>query len=394
MQIAELLTQKKMFPILAVVFLFFQFSSGAYAEVWPSKNTWSLEFEAKYAKWITEKVEIGSLKKWNIATDCADVAIALRWIFARENFLPVLHNTNDGWMISNESNTWDSLPGSNDWQSDQRFQAALRAALKTTSTATVLQDSYPVKIQEGSVAAGAFYLRRYQGHGHLDLLARVGASSKSWPITIFASTVPAAVRELTAIPFMRSEIPKLGQDGIFKFRWPVKFKGRLRLLNSSEMPDYSQEQFSAELSDRYNSFDQWVFAKMKFQTVDAETRLFKLIDSLIMRFHIRKDLIHAGIQHCNFKHLCLENSADFENYSTYSRDMAIGYLVQALDQVVFLNRNSGEASRLQSALIEAEGATLFSIEDRSFTLGDLVGIWQREDFSSDPNVSEIRRWSK
>lgn len=56
--------------------------------IWPVTQQWNMEWESRYANWIESEVNSDYFIEHQFATDCADVALALRWIFARDNGLP------------------------------------------------------------------------------------------------------------------------------------------------------------------------------------------------------------------------------------------------------------------------------------------------------------------
>lgn len=58
----------------------FMFDTRASTPLWRPKNTWSAEWEEKYNQWVEANFDEEFFVKKNLATDCADAAIMLRWI--------------------------------------------------------------------------------------------------------------------------------------------------------------------------------------------------------------------------------------------------------------------------------------------------------------------------
>ncbi|MCB0394454.1 MAG: hypothetical protein KDD25_07835, partial [Bdellovibrionales bacterium] len=127
-------------------------------EIWETKNEWSWEWEIEYGRWLQSIDNIGYLYKYGVATDCADVAVAYRWIFARINGLPA-GQTLAGTQVlfTNESmkNIWKDLPTSSEWHQDKLFLTALDYVLDNTYTHSIYKDSYPIEINRDAVIPGA-----------------------------------------------------------------------------------------------------------------------------------------------------------------------------------------------------------------------------------------------
>jgi hypothetical protein len=89
--------------------------------------------------------------KNKVATDCADVAIAARWIFARIHKMPAAQTLAEpNVLFSNESfrNAWSDLPTHEDWTQDQLFRVALDYVLDNTYTHTLWKDSCSIHISQ------------------------------------------------------------------------------------------------------------------------------------------------------------------------------------------------------------------------------------------------------
>lgn len=51
--------------------------------LWKHTQEWSWDWEIKYGEWVTQNITIDFFQKYNIPTDCADLAYIARWIFSR-----------------------------------------------------------------------------------------------------------------------------------------------------------------------------------------------------------------------------------------------------------------------------------------------------------------------
>ncbi|RYZ82103.1 MAG: hypothetical protein EOP06_22245, partial [Proteobacteria bacterium] len=114
--------------------------------IWKATQRWSWDWEKKYADWISTDITPDFFQKHNIATDCADVAYATRWIFARMNGLPAANRiSGSGGLLTNESlrKQWTSLPTAKEWHQDRRFLTALNYLLNEGYTHSLVRDSYP-----------------------------------------------------------------------------------------------------------------------------------------------------------------------------------------------------------------------------------------------------------
>jgi hypothetical protein len=71
---------------------------------WDDEEVWSDAWEEKFTEWVKKEFTLDYFKKYNFATDCADVAVALRWIFARRFKLPIgIHLSGSGILFTHES---------------------------------------------------------------------------------------------------------------------------------------------------------------------------------------------------------------------------------------------------------------------------------------------------
>jgi len=293
--------------------------------LWVVQNQWNLEWEQRYAQWVTSEVDNGFFLEHGIATDCADVVYAVRWIFARQFGLPV-KATIDGDVAFTQNSKkaeWASLPTAEHWAEDQRFRAALEYLMKMTYTRTLPDDTVPVAINEANLKPGIIYLTLSSVSGHAQLLSRV--DPKETPFLRFvSSTVPREVRELDGHGFWVSRQPT-SDEGFRRFVWP-------HLTKKSEMPGYSTEQYKLSFLRKYLSFSQAVFDRLgvKFDLVRRFSEGTLSMEQLLTE---RSSIVVQAQQVCGREGACPPGSRDEDSYSTHSRDRRMRELLQHIDLI-------------------------------------------------------------
>lgn len=353
-------------------------------ELWHAENKWSLEWEKKFSQW-TLTLTPDFWNKNGIATDCADVAISLRWIFARMNKLEManrLSGSSNFMTHRSLRDSWRNLPTAADWSQDKRFKAALNYLLDNTYTHSLTADSYAVTVTPEAVQPGsAYYMVVHGSSGHVQIVWRTFYGQNGvLPFNIIQSTVPRKVRNLNVIGLWYRDQQAEGTGGMLRMRWPsFNAAGGVSLVPSAEMPFYSREQFASnfrrtpqtpnnlEIYWRLNSsLSPTVLAREGFQ-------------SLISVFADRIPIVEQGYAYCHTRG-CANGSGDYDAWSTPSRDLRIGELIQTLDYL----REQGSTAVLPDHDYEIAGRTV--------RLDALVNIWKQKSFSSNPNAPIASRW--
>ena len=129
--------------------------------LWPlQKDHWDAGDEDVYAQWILDNATPDVLKGSELVFDCAETAMALRWIFSYQHGLPAAQTLSNGTLFGSWQSTkaWDQLPHGSTWQTDARFKAGLKFLLQNAYTHTLINDLYPVEIDRDYVRAGTIYL--------------------------------------------------------------------------------------------------------------------------------------------------------------------------------------------------------------------------------------------
>lgn len=358
-------------------------SSGS--SLWNVRNQWSEEWEQKYSQWVSVELDKTWWLRNGIATDCADVLYSARWIFARINGLPMANRLATGQWFTQDSvkREWASLPTDPDWRKDRRFLAALNYFLDLVYTHTLWEDSYPIAISPASLTPGAHHLSLHGDSGHTQFVYKVGLNSDELPVLTLNSTMPRAKRELMEYLFLNQQSDSKS-SAFLKMRWPEYKNGRVGLKDPTQMPFYSTEQFAPEfITSPRKEFWQEVFYRLnphfEFGLVAKRS-----LDQILDLFKQRIQIVEDGYRLCSSKP-CRPNSADWEAWSTPSRDQRIVSSVEAVNDIRSYVENWEQFEPLLNAVVlEQEGY--------SFSLKMLMTVFVNRQFSSDPNEEPVLRW--
>ncbi len=285
--------------------------------LWAVKNAWNDEWEEKYSKWISENLDQNFFIKYQLATDCADVAYALRWIFARINNLPAVATlAGSGVEVSHLSAKaeWANLSTSVEWNKDQRFLAALNWLLDNVYTGTLYKDTYPVALTHKKIVAGLINLLG----GHTEIFNKVSYSQDDLPLQVVSSTMPRAVRELHARPFFDNKVTDRADGGLVAFRWPTPKGSGWSAIAKESMPDYSLEQYQDTICEDEFSFARCLFKKLGM-SFKPELVFIKTTKALEDSIKSREGIVNSGYAYCQ-THDCSPGTVGWEDWGTPSRD--------------------------------------------------------------------------
>ncbi len=370
--------------------------------VWPTKNNWSWDWELKYADWFKAEVNVNFFEKYNVLVDCADVAYALRWIFARIHYLPasgLLAGTKD--LFTNESmkEAWRALPTDELWYKDKRFLAALNFILESTYTHTLRVETYPIEINSKALIRSTINLYVGGGTGHTLNVIKAEEDSMSVPIEVLWASVPRMLLVSTSA-FFQSEQPTgkdEGSQGFVRFRWPVKEKGAWKLTEREKMPFYSLEQYDPEFMKNETNFTVAVLKKL-FPGFDVKKLLEAAVENLEKSIKRRAGLVSDGYEYCVVKNNdCSPGSAGWEDWSTPSRDRGIREMIRDLQKFSHeLADNyydeTGQQEKIWEVWTKAWIHELLDYKGEKITLKELVYIWTVGGYNVDPRVSPELRW--
>lgn len=383
---------KKVFLFLLI---FFQ-SCLSSATLWVAQNDWSDDWEKKYSQWLSAEVTPQFFIENQISTDCADAVIALRWIFSRMNALPAANTTVSG-LVSHLSSKWDHLGTSTDWKSDSRFKTALKEIVHSTDTKTLFKDTYPIELNRKYLVPGALYMNATSTSGHAEWISKMSFDGMNNPITFYASTVPQQVRELLVYPFMKTQWPIKNENGFVRLKWVRQIGNNVSIVTEKEMPGYSLEQYqlATRFSDKMD-FDDFVTERLIGQPLDGLRKIQNLTSHLVQRYENRVPVIEKGYRFCQQKG-CAQESGNFYNHSTYSRDTAIQFLIIGITELIYSDRYSRNvddelAGQMVLKWSQNQSNIFIDIGFAKVSLGDLVARWNEKKYSSNPNESIQKRW--
>ncbi len=353
--------------------------------LWTVTQEWSWDWELKYAQWIKDEIDRDWWLKNNLATDCADVAYSARWIFARNNGLPMANRLASGQWFTQDSvkPEWARLPTGTDWQKDKRFLAALNYMLDFVFTHTLWNDSYPIAITPESLIPGAYHLSLHSRSGHTQFVYRVGLNRDEVPVLTLNSTVPRAVRELAEYIFF-GQVADVATNAFLRMRWPVSVNGQPGLKDPGTMPFFSTEQFDSNfVQSPRSAFWEEVFYRLN-PGADFNAVALKTARQIVDLIKARIEIVEEGYLACRAT-LCPAGSAEFEVWSTPSRDARIKATIESYDKLSqFISRWD-----LISPILEAE---ILSQDKYSFSVAQLMSVFRMDLFSSDPNDDLFVRW--
>ncbi len=291
------------------------------AVLWTPKNEWDLEWEKAFSKWVELEFNEDFFIKYNLSTDCADVAFALRWIYARINSLPVANTLAGSHIIfSHESmkKEWLNLKRADNWYEDELFTTALNYLMKHVYTGTLNIDGYPIELSKETFLVGTIHL----DGGHTMIISKIDYNQiEAAPIWKLSSTVPAKVRKLFEEVMVDSSMTGRDYGGLFRMRWPVFKNGKWSLIDKDKMPLYSLEQYEDEFLDGENSFTIALIKRLGI-SFDPKRLVIKTISSIKNMLNQRIAVVNLGHNFCKVND-CSEGTFNYEEHSTPTRDKRI-----------------------------------------------------------------------
>lgn len=366
-----------------------QVSSGA---VWVTRDAWTNAWERRYSNWIQTEVTPEFFLNHNIPSDCADVVVGLRWIFARIHGLPAAFKlASSGRLFSNENykSSWLNLPRAEKWYNDRRFRASLLFMMNNTYTGSLRGDVYPIKIERGSLRPGSIHLIVDGSNRHARMFKKVLTQVDSADaITTIESTLPPIVRKMYDGPFLATPMPKSGKSGIYNLKRVVKGSNSFYHLDPSVMSDYSREQYASDFgSDHFDLLNVSVIRRLN-QNI-SDTTLVRLMGSgLWGEFNKRDDTVKNGWAFCR-RNNCAPGTSNWHGWSTPSRDRKIKNIISGINSILEVADNDAQGVW---DVYSSQDFILQSYENRRISFNDLIELFELNKFSSDPRVHPRIRW--
>lgn len=360
-------------------------------KLWEVTQEWNEDWEDRYTVWMKSNLTTNFLYDHKIKTDCADVPVTYRWIFAMMNGLPagnLLAGSRKLFTQDSAPTDWLRLPTHVNWWENQRFLKALQYLHDNTYTASVFYDMYPVRIDSRAVSAGAVWVINGV---HTYNIGQVNFNSANW-MKMYSSTVPQEIRKLSVSSFDLTR-PVYDESGFQRPRWIKKFDGRWVMVAAQEMPWYSVEQYSEDFAPEANLFAPTVYQRLSGKPADPEVWLQGLINNLDRMIYDRIYIVNQGFKAC-YPNLCPQGSDNYEVHSTPSRDRRLLETIHKIDYFISSNPGIDLESQWQFAQNNWFYRVDHSDQMGSFllSLADVVKIWKNNRNSFDPNLSIEARW--
>lgn len=357
--------------------------------LWKVTQAWSWDWEKKYADWINAEVDPQFFVKYKIPTDCADVAYALRWIFARNNGLPAAVRLSGSGATFTQDSTrseWLQFPTGGKWFEDKRFVKSLNWMTNNTYTHTLIHDSYPIAITQDALLAGSHHLALHEQSGHTQVIYRTFYNDSTMlPIRMMASTVPRAVRSLYETEFWESEQPTEKNGGILRFRWAVKSSSGTSMMPAASMPNFSKMQYAPEFMKEQGFFALAVLKSLN-PSFTFESWLEKGLLSIREQIEARRLVVEEGAKVCATRN-CAPGTAEYENWSTPSRDKRIRELYRQL--LTVKGRIPDDLNQVWNKEMSTPAVNLAGID---YSLKHVIWTWERGMYSSEPQMPVDQRW--
>jgi hypothetical protein len=358
-------------------------------KIWEVKNTWDQNWEIKFSKWLEQEFNEDFFVKYNLETDCADVAFALRWIYARNNSLPALNTLAGSLVLFGQDSfkaEWKSLKRDSLWHKDEVFMAALKYILKHAFTGTLNIDGYPIELNKDSFLVGTIHLMG----GHTLIISEIDYSANATaPIWKLNSTVPSAVRVLNREMMIDSQMTDASIGGLFRMRWPVSKDGVWSLIPKDKMPLYSVEQYSQEFIGDYGNFTVALINRLGI-TFNPKQIVMKAAESILDNLKFRAKIVEDGFDFCRNTD-CSEGTFNYEEHSTPTRDKRIVEKFKTVDGLVsnFSDFDETIAPYWENYKIQ----TKFTVLGDNKTVEEYRQLFKSKLISSHPEDSIAQRWA-
>ncbi|OGP73324.1 MAG: hypothetical protein A2V86_16450 [Deltaproteobacteria bacterium RBG_16_49_23] len=304
-------------------------------QVWKvEEQRWTNEEELNFAGWVEENIAEDFFIRHKIPVDCADVPYAIRWIYARIAGLPAGATTKNDKLIGHWSTDWNHLSTHAEWHKDLRFRKALLHMLSETTTRTLPLDTYPIRIDQESVAPGTMFFVTESHSGVIGHVILDGSSGH--PLQTWEATSPAKIQKLSGRDFMTPRPESTVYSGLVKFRWPIFKNGKWEYLPVAEHPFYSLEQYASDFYEGYADFVEAVAKRMDPADYDPWEKMERVLNTTTRYLMDRVPVVEAGYRRCR-RGGCREESPLWEIHSTPGRDGRIVLLMDHLRRIIESN---------------------------------------------------------
>lgn len=404
---------QKVMAFLAVLVI----STNLQAAIWQDTNTWSTEWETKFATWMKSEAVHKKLftskgsKYYGIKADCADASYALRAIFSLENALPfkVLNpsGSRSGFKYLNNKTDKFDRAGSQ----DKRLVSMINYLGDSVGTEHLSHhDTIPVKIS--AIDAGMMFtykikrrFRRTIRHSY-----NIKSVTQYGDFDVIYSTQAIAKNNLEMIKrngYSFSNLPH-GTWGFKRWKWPQHEGMSNRSL--PEVTAYSQEQYTLA-TELGKKFFRYVKDKLKSSTEAPQQLLERKFRLLCIESRDRISYVNQGFDHHTRTNGKCMNFADYDAYSTPARDAALKSSYERFEtdykeiikeglenQVDFkileiakaIVKGVDEGSQVEQDLYDL--CSINYMEGKNIHMAELYKRIKKEVMSSHPNDLKPQRW--
>lgn len=374
------------------------------AAVWQDTETWSPEWEQKFAVWVQNEFNediymSGDFK--GIPTDCADAVYLSRVIFSYKSKLPFVIKDSTGGTnkITNQMSRFDNIK-----DPLERVRKFMLYVADATSTKTLPNDTFPIAINRTNLRPGTVWSRPRitkdniwrriiganvkEDPGHAEVVKDV---SDTGVVSLIGSTVPKDLRNLNTTSSMVF-MPIESSTGFRNWMQPAFYAQTVESL-----PGYSLEQFTdlgkgANGSRSLSDWTKQVQDRLALREESKEEEIDRQVGNVCSLVNARIDIIQKSeARRLALGGQCM-NAGDYDSYSTPSRDKRIKTTLKQINEIAggFGITAAQRAKALKPHLDKCPDIQI--APGKSISLYDFSILMLKGDVSSDPNDSFGARW--
>jgi hypothetical protein len=350
----------------------------------PVKSAWSSQDEDNYSVWFATQVETNFLHDTRLLADCADLGFLFRWVYARNNSLPMANTLHGGKLFGHFSSSaeWDKLKQDPDWRKDERFKAAMEYLFDQTDTRTLASDLAPVEVDLRYIRPSVIFMLMAASR-HTQTIKSIDLQDG---ITTLSANLPASEEIFRSPWIVAAEVQQF--FGIWRSTVETQLGGQTKwqLTPADQMPGFSLELFNLHLTDPSQIPELWINQKLGIAISDVRRLTVKVI-SFINQLTMRKHVVTEGVFFCFLK-ACSPSSQTYDDYSTPSRDHRLAALqtdILSLIQVI-------DPQDVQKALAPLDKNNEFVFGTGLTPYKLILDPAAMAKLNSDPRVSFVERW--
>lgn len=291
------------------------------AEIWAPTAKWDEAWEKSYQQWIKGQSQQTifsnpASKFYGIKTDCADMIVIMRAIFAFEHKLTFEVSDSQKNLYSHSLKQFDSIK--DDLERFKAFANLISLSLGTDALAR--ENSISVSLKDLTI--GDIYLANWidnsgKTNSHVYLITDILPTGD---LTLMSSTTPRAIRTLS----IRKGPPLNGYPGPpYGFRRPI-FNSKIIKKNQQ-----SEEQYSINQKSGFMAVYNEIKNKHKIEEDTYQKNILRRFENICQALETRKQIIQMSQMQMQQKH-CFWGP-DYEEFSTTSRDR---FIATDIDRII------------------------------------------------------------